>query len=320
MSIQDEIGDLSGGQIHLWPGQRTEEIQAAFKVSDQRSSIELDRDIDDLLELEPEIRAAEIARNLCKGRYLEFMSETFKLASIRARTIATLTDPSTLGKAEGKTDKEVDSLVSFTGSNHVLVRYAQELAWLSYAFDAGANAADLEAWGVEPITIQQLLWWQRREGETLLRQHIRAERNGLALPWLAAAVRDTYGNLLRFVEKNAFPADALDQLADQIAQVRELLAFFEVHWSSDKPKPEPLVTLTEDEVKAWAEAFVARVDFIAPDAKGRWASLPKVSLGRGELRGQALVIAKYFKHIGVSTAEFANLPADYFGRVGDVNA
>lgn len=312
LSIHDEIGDLSGGQTHFWPGDRTEAIADALTVGEPSGLFELDRSIEELQELSSEIRAAEIARNICSGRYLEFGTDAIGLCGIRGRTI-----PSYIKEAGGE-----KSLVSFIGTNHVLVGLAQELAWLSFAMQAGATSGDLADWGVRPITIQQLLWWERRDGETLLKQHIRAERNGLALPWLAAAIRDSYGNLLRFVEKGAFSSEALEEQASELEQVRELMAFFEVKWNNESSaeKPEPLVTLTDDEVRDWAAAFAGRVSFIAPDARGRWGSLPKVSLEKGELRGQALVIAKYFKHIGLKPSELLTLPSNFFGRVGDVNA
>lgn len=139
MSTHDEIGDLSGSQIHYWPSERTRAIVESFKFSTERSAIQLDRDVS---ALEPEIRAAEIARNLYQDHVAEFGTEAFTLAAIRARTIASLIDPP-FDKSAPK------QLVGFIGQKHFLVQWAQELAWLSFAFDFGATEADLLAWGVD---------------------------------------------------------------------------------------------------------------------------------------------------------------------------
>ena len=297
MSIHDEIGDLSGSQIHLWPSQRTDEIVENFDFPKVRSEIVLDRDVS---VLEPEVRAAEIARNLYADEDCEFGTSALRIAGVRARTIASLIDPPV-----HESDPKV--LVDFTGQKHFLVQWAQELAWLSFAFDFGATPADLLAWGVDEFVVIQLIWWELEPGETRLNQHIRAIRNGWALPSLSLAVRDTYENLIRFIDKGAFPQDALDALADDIAEVRDLLAFF------DKDAPH----LSPSDVKAWAKAFAADVKRIAPDAQGRWGALPGHSLKNGELRWPTNDIARYLQSTGVRPTEFKDLPDDFFGRVGD---
>ena len=297
MSIHDEIGDLSGSQIHLWPSQRTDEIVENFKFPEVRSELTLDRDVS---LLEPEVRAAEIARNLYADEDAEFGTSAMTLAAIRARTIASLIDPPF-------NENDPKELVGFTGQKHFLVQWAQELAWLSFAFDFGATPADLLAWGVDEFVVIQLIWWELEPGETRLLQHIRALRNGWALPALSLSVRDAYGNLIRFADKGAIPDEMLSHYADDFKEVRELLSFF------DKQAPQ----LSASEVRSWARAFAADVRKIAPDAKGRWGMLPAQSLKNGELRWPTNEIARYLQNTNVKPAEFKNLPEDFFGRVGD---
>lgn len=297
MSIHDEIGDLSGSQIHYWPGERTRSIVEQFKFSTERSAIQLDRDVS---ALEPEIRAAEIARSLYQDHDAEFGTEAFTLAAIRARTIASLIDPP-FDKSAPK------QLVGFIGQKHFLVQWAQELAWLSFAFDFGATEADLLAWGVDEFVVIQLLWWQKRNNETRLQQHIRALRNGWALPALSLTVRDAYANLIRFVDKGQVPGAMIEHFAADFDEVRELLDFF----------GENAEQLSESKIKQWAEAFEKNVEFIAPDARGRWGSLPKVSLARGELRWPAVDLARFFERENVKPADLAKLDPAYFGRLND---
>jgi len=306
MSIHDEIGDLSGSQIHFWPGQRTEEITEASKFSTKRSKLTLDRDVSDLL---PEVRAAEIARNLYEGKRFEFNTASYSTAGIRARTAAALC---AARQPEGKND-----LVGLTGQSHYLAQWALELGYLSHAFDAGATAADLVAWGVDEFVVIQLIWWQRREGESLLQQHIRAIRNGWGLAWLSAAARDSYGNLIRTINRGQAPDWFLESLKVQIEEVRELLTFFgELNLPGGNGETNDVTPLTSEETAKWAEAFAKHVHVVAPDARGRWGSLPAVSLGRGELRGVAEPIARYLEQQGFKPEDVGTKVTEaFFGRV-----
>jgi hypothetical protein len=68
----------------------------------------------------------------------------------------------------------------------------------------------------------------------------------------------------------------------------------------------------------WAHAFGENVHFIAPDAKGRWGSLPPVSLKKGELRGCAAPVARYLDQLGYQPSDVGTkLTEEFFGRVGD---
>ena len=297
MSAHDEIGDLSGSQIHLWPSDRTRAIVKDFPFTKYRSKIQLDRDVS---HLEPEIRAAEIARNVYGDKDGEFGTSALQLAAIRARTMASLIDPP-FNKEDPK------KIIGFVGQKHFLVQWAQELGWLSFALDLGATPADLLAWGVDEFVVVQLIWWQKDPGETLLDQHIRGLRNGWALPALSLSIRDTYENLMRFAEKNQIPQEMLDDYATGFAEVRELLEFFGPAHTE----------LTIDQKKAWAKAFEQNVEFVVPDAKGRWGSLPRVSLKNGELRWPTNDLARFFEYSKIGPSELAGLPRNFFGRVGD---
>lgn len=297
MSIQDEIGDLSGGQIHLWPSERTRAIVKGFPFTKTRSKLTLDRDVSDL---EPEIRAAEIARNVYADKDGEFGTEALQLAAVRARTIASLIDPPVH-------NDDPKQIIGFVGQKHYLVQWSQELAWLSFALELGATDADLIAWGVDEFVVIQLIWWQRKQGETLLSQHVRALRNGWALPALAESVRDTYGNLIRFVDKGQVPEEMLKEFEVEFAEVRELLAFFDKQSSQ----------LTDAQKKAWSRAFEQNIEFVVPDAQGRWGMLPKVSLKKGELRWPLNDLARYFELTKTEPKDLATLDGRFFVRVGD---
>lgn len=297
MSAQDEIGDLSGSQIHLWPSDRTRAIVENFPFTKARSSIKLDRDVS---ELEPEIRAAEIARNVYADKDGEFGTSALQLAAVRARTIASLIDPPVH-------NDDPKQIIGFVGQKHYLVQWSQELAWLSFALDLGATDADLLAWGVDEFVVVQLIWWQRRPGETLLNQHVRALRNGWALPALAESARDTYGNLMRFVEKGQVPDEMLKVFEVEFAEVRELIAFFDPQGTQ----------LTDAQRKAWAKAFEQHTELVVPDAKGRWGMLPQVSLKKGELRWPLNELARYFEHLKNAPKDLASIDTGFFGRVGD---
>lgn len=297
MATHDEIGDLSGSQIHLWPSERTRQIVENFSFTDARSGLKLDRDVS---ELEPEIRAAEIARNVYADKDGEFGTSAMQLAAVRSRTIASLIDPPVH-------NDDPKQIIGFVGQKHYLVQWAQELAWLSFALDLGATDADLLAWGVDDFVVVQLLWWQKLPGETLLNQHVRALRNGWALPSLAESIRDTYGNLIRFADKGKVPEDMLKEFEVEFAQVRELLAFFD----------EQSTPLADAQIKIWAKAFEQNVEFFVPDAKGRWGMLPKVSLKNGELRWPMNEVARYFEHLQKAPKDLSALDAGFFVRVGD---
>ena len=310
MSIHDEIGDLSGSQIHSWSGERREAIENALVVKPKRSKLVLDRDVSGLNKV---VRAAEIARDIYEDTWLEFNSNTFQIAAVRAATIAAVAG----GKHALSGGDENKFLIGWYAQTSILVEDVQELAWLSYAFDAGATEADLIEWGVSRFTVAQLKWWQRREGETLLNQHIRAYRNGWGLRLLSNTVRDTYCNLLRFVDKGAFPADAVEALAEPIQQARDLIHFFGESWSSGQKAPEQ-VPLSEERAKQWAEAFAANLSFIAPDARGRWGYLPPVSLKAGHLRTPADLVARYLDSQGFEPSDVGTkLTEEFFGRKGD---
>jgi hypothetical protein len=317
MSIHDEIGDYSGGQTHYWPGQRSDELIENFQFNPARSGIALNFDAALLEGLPEETIAALIASSIYENAPTEFGTEQFRLAKLRSREIAALAF-----KPKSETDKgESKTLLGYIAGDANTVAGAQSLAWLASAIDAGVTEADLLHWGVPPLTVIQLLWWQRREGETRLNQHIRAHRNGWQLPVLSKAIREAYGNLLRFVAKGQTPDGFEEHFAHELAEVRELLTFFGDQWDSDGDSAAPVVSsLAEELAKKWAFAFAQNISFIAPDAKGRWASLPKVSLDAGELRYPANLVARYLDSQGYKPGDVGgNLTEAFFGRVGDSN-
>lgn len=306
MSIHDEIGDVSGGQIHLWNSERRDQIIENFEFDPTRSSIALDRDLQGLPQ---ETIAAEIARNIYKGKALEFGTSTFHITKLLSRII--------VEKAfkEDTTKKIVDYLA--TGLN--TVEDIVPLAWLSRAFDAGATQADLLEWGVEPFVVIQLIWWQAKPEETRLEQHVRAVRNGWGLPILARSLRANYGNLSRMINKGDAPQEFLDEHAKDLAEVNEVLDFFRDE-TRDLAKDEPEVEVLSEDLKlAWAKAFdEAGLRTISPDSKGRWVMYAARGLKNGQLREPLNTVARYFDLKGFKPEDWqTTITEEWFVRVQD---
>ena len=317
MSIHDEIGSMSGSQFHLWRSERASEIVAANQISPERSKLKVDLDLG---ELYPETGAAEIARIIYEGSAIEFGTESFRIARILANQTAFAASQPDRVEAFGfrKSDGEFKDLVGIVSQNDERVANGLTLGWLYYAFEVGATPGDLLNWGVNEFLVIQLQWWQRREGETLLNQHIRALRNGWGLPWLSKATRDNYGNLIREINRGNVPDQIQEHFKNEIAEVRELLTFFGELDLPNETKNEPS-RLSANRATEWANAFAKSVHFIAPDAKGRWGSLPEVSLKAGELRGCAAPVARYLDELGYQPSDIGGkLTQAFFGRVGDV--
>ena len=308
MSIHDEIGDLSGGQLHLWNSERSEAIAKAFNPGTKRSGLTLDRD---LTGLPQEVIAAEIARNIYRDKALEFGTDTFHIASITSRNI--------LEKFFEKQKDDEKWFIGYFGSGQDVVPTISALGWLHQALEAGATPADLIAWGVEPFTVAQLVWWQAKPGETRLAQHVRALRNGWGLKYLAAAIRDNYGNLSRMIERGQVPDWFLEDFAEDIADVRELLDFFKDQSRADEKPNEPIAQLTPEQKAEWAKAFHdAGMKKISPDTRGRWAMYPLQALERGELREPLNTVARYFNQIGHKPQDWnTKITEEWFVRVGD---
>ena len=300
MSINDEIGDMSGGQSHLWNGERRNAIVDAHKFDETRSGFELKGDYS---RLPQEALAGAIAS--------EIFAEHSILESSAMPVVRHIAREMIERSFAVQPEKQ---LVAFFGSSMHVVPTVTALGWLSRAFDAGITEGDLIAWGVDPFVVIQLKWWQRQPGETLLNQHIRALRNGWALPWLAQAERDAYRNLYAF--KYRFGEAWATRQAEEIKQIDALFEFFGTGPKGDK-KAEP-EELSEKDAKAWAAAFAAEpIVKIAPDVRGRWAMLPKQGLDAGQLREPIYTVARYLQQIGTTPSDWASVPADFFVRVGD---
>jgi hypothetical protein len=301
MSAHDEIGDLSGGQSHLWNGERRQAIVDVHEFDPKRSGFILQGDYSNLPQ---EALAAAIASEIYED-YTIFDSTPMGVVSYIAREI--------LERALGKQSEK--QLVAYFGSAVNVVPTVSAIGWLSHAFEAGITEADLLEWGIDPFVVIQLKWWQRRESESILNQQIRAIRNGWALPWLAAAVRDSYRNLFAF--KDRFPEAWHTKWAAEIEQVVECFEFFGTGTKGDqKAEPE---TLSEANAEAWAKAFASvEITQIAPDARGRWAMLPKQGLSGGQLREPVYTVARYLQKLGHQPSDWPTaFDADFFGRIGD---
>lgn len=302
MANVDFVGDTSGGITHYWPGRLSDRIEGEAKLSPALSGKELPFPLDFLGDQAAEVRAALIAYELYDGYEPEFWTRAYKIAGINARFIASVWDPTVL-TGDGK-DHSKKWLVGYTGATENVVGRLQELAWLRHAIGAGATPADLVSWGVDKFTVIQLQWWERRENETRLSQHIRAIRNGWGLRYLEAAVRDVYRNLLQTVDAQQ-PTEFIAEWETELAEVRELQTFF---------SPDTAL-LSDKDQKEWAKAFFAAgIEKIAPDAWGQFAHFLPASFKEGVLRKPLEPIARYLQSTGVGPGDWANFDASWFGR------
>ena len=303
MAAVDSLGDVSGGITHYWPALQSETIEDRFALSPARSGKALGIDLDFLGAQSAEIRAALVAYEIYEGFAPEFQTAAYRIAGMNARDIATRFDWS----CELPPSKDVKDkwLVDYIGANEDLVKRLQELAWLRHAFESGVTGADLLDWGVSLFTVIQLTWWERRPGETRLSQHIRAIRNGWGLRYLEQSVRDTYRNLLLFIDKGDAPTEFLEKFATDLAEVRELQAFFSPN----------AITLSARRQAEWAKAFLdAGILKIAPDAIGQFAHFLPASFKQGLLRKPLEPIARYLESVGVEPKDWADFDSAFFGR------
>lgn len=308
MSGSDAVADLSGGILHSFTGSVPNLIVNETKIARKRSGITLPIDIDSLDELPAEVRAALIAQHLYRDFEPEFANPAFRIAGITAHQIVTWFDWIESVDGAPKDNKALAPnqkwLVGYVGW-HESVPHLQELAWLRHAFDAGATSGDLLAWGVHPFTVIQLEWWQRRKGESLIWQHVRAARNGWGTRYLSAAVRDVYRNLISFVDRPDTPPRFIEEFARELQEVRDLLAFF----SPDAPK------LSDARQAEWSNAFLeAGIKRIAPDSIGRFSLYLKGGFKDGNLRQPLELVARGLEQQGVEPSDWANFDVARFGR------
>lgn len=308
MANVDQIGDASGGIIHYFPALQSERIaEANTPIDPTRSDIELTFDLKWIRHQAPAVRAALIAYVVYRGRNIEFNTGAYTLAGLASGTIV---EEYFKGRESVKEKTNADKLlVDFFGIGNVVVPSLQELAWLQYALDFGATPGDLVEWGVSELTVIQLQWWKRREGESRLQQHIRAERNGWWLRALAKAVRDSYRNLLKFSDNGTSPEWFATEFRADLDEVLELMAFFD----------EDAERLPADKQAAWCEAFQS-VPFskLLPDATGRYQHFLPGAFSQGTLRQDVEIIARYLEKIGVQPSDWAAFDESLFGRVGNL--
>jgi hypothetical protein len=300
MAAVDVIGSADGGVIHIWPAAQSESIAERLVIAPERSEIKLSLDQDFLHPLPIELRASLIAHELEDHFAGELGTHGVRLATLSAREIVSRF-PWNSGKREEDHTKKW--LVDYFGEPSKVVPALQELSWLRFALDSGATPADLEAWGVHRFTIAQLIWWQRRPGETRLSQHIRAIRNGWGLRYLDETVRDQYRNLFKFIDDA--PPQWLERFSVDLDEIREVQDFF----------AEDAQTLSKERQAEWAAAFLeAGLTKIAPDATGRYAYFLPASFKLGILRKPLEPIARYLETIDVTPSTWADFDQSWFGR------
>ncbi len=311
MSINDEIGQYTsfglkeshpeiqwspntGTQLHYFTGEHCDRVVAETNFESERSEtiFQLPANYDTLPR---EILAFHIAAQIYPEQVEILNTAALSLATAISRLIV-----AEIGETE-------ERLVGFYETNGKFSSYSQELAWLAFVFDTDVTPADLEAWGVSDITIAQLIWYRKKKDESYLDWQVRAIFNGWALPWLAAAQRELWANLLRSVDRTG-PNWFTEAFAEELAQIREALAFFSDQSDGADAATAIEVATTEcplpwDKQVAWANAFHSAGD-AQPDAKGRWAMLPKGTLQSGVLRYPLTTVATWLEGKGLQPSDW----------------
>ena len=150
----------------------------------------------------------------------------------------------------------------------------------------------------------QLIWWQRREGETLLEQQVRAELAGWTLPAIALGYRETWGNLFRFLNAAEDTEEFRNLHRDALAEIEQVLDFFGGVAKRHGEQPVEPSALSEDKVSAWANAFAPDLLVLLPDIYGQFAHIPKQFVAQGKLAEPLTTLARYLEHIGVTPEQF----------------
>jgi len=313
----DVIASLKGDITICWGRETQRELVERNQLPTTRSNTDLGLDADFLASQEPEIRAAIIAKALYGEAEGEFNTEAHVLAAVSARLISTYhrhdaseaipdIPPVQLSYADRSAAPKVWLVDYFAGSK-AATRDLQEVAWLRFAFDFGATPGDLLAWGVSEFAVLQLIWWQRRDGESILQQHIRALRNGWAVRYLSAAVRSEYQALLTMIDAgNRAPEWFLNRYEAEIAQLRELRDFFDVDTAR----------LAPSRAGEWAQAFLAAgLTKATPDAIGKLGWYLSASFKNEQLNLPFEYVARYLEGIGETPESWAQFDeVAFFGR------
>lgn len=319
MAMNPDIVASTKGHISIvWGRETQDELVERNQFESAPSGLSLKIDADLLAEQAPEVRAALIARELYGNQVGEFNTHAYKLAAGSARRIAAYYShrvdeqlpgvPSIFAPRTNESPEDSTWVIDYFADAETATRDLQEVAWLRFAFQFGASAGDLLEWGVSDFAVQQLTWWQRREGETILQQHIRALRNGWATRFLSAAVRDSYANLTRTIKSmETIPEWFEDAYGADFREVLALEAFF---------SPEA-TRLNAEQRAAWAQAFAASgVSKIVPDAIGPASRFVQQAMKEGNLLFVPLeFVARYLEQIGVTPALWGKFnAAEFFGR------
>ena len=311
MSINDEIGSYtsfgltethpeikwspnSGSQRHLFTGEHYDRVVEETDFGTDQSDIKIQLPAD-YQNLPREILAFHIAAQLYPERVEILNTAALTLAAQISRLIVS------------EINETDERLVGFYATNGNFTSYAQEIAWLAFVFDTEVTPADLSDWGVSDITIAQLIWYRKKDSETYLDWQVRAIFNGWSLPWLAAAQRELWANLIRAIDRSD-PNWFTEEFALEIGQIREVLAFFSDQSEGASAADALEVAKTEcalpwERQVAWANAFHQAGD-AQPDAKGRWAMLPKGTLQSGVLMYPLTTLATWLETKGFEPSDW----------------
>lgn len=289
MSSGQQIGDMKGRQLHIWQTDLWGRILQANPIPPATSA----HDIQVAEGLPQELLAGVIASQVYEGSRLEVGNSTLKILVDVTRLAATKVE-STVG----------DRLVGYFGDPKFWMPQVLSVGYLARVFDCGITAADLLALGVDDQIVTQLTWWQRREGEGLLEQQVRAELAGWTLPAIALGYRETWGNLFRFLNAAEDAEGFREMHREALTEIEAVLDFFGGVAKHRGEQPVEPSALSDEEVSAWAQAFEPDLLVLLPDIYGQFAYIPKRFVEQGKLAEPLTTLARYLRHIGVTPEQF----------------
>jgi hypothetical protein len=210
MSSSQHASDFKGRITHVWQTDLWSKIIERNPIKKSKAAIEKSAYSASPVELV----AGQIALETYEGTTLELGNSTVKiLADIARSAVSHIAD-------------EKDYLVQYQGEPKFLVPQTYSVAILARVFDLGVTPLALLEKGITPAFVVQLLWWQKREDETLLEQQVRAELAGWCLPAVAVGYRDIWGNLMRAISKSTGVEVFLEKYASELKEIKEVLEFF----------------------------------------------------------------------------------------------
>jgi hypothetical protein len=290
MSSTQQSGSPSGSFTHLWNSDLGSQIAERHRFSGKRSKLALPIVNQDL---PIEAQLTTIAAQLNAESWLELGNNTFTILN---KVAWQAVESAQLLEAK-------DRLIGYLTTPSFSLPQILSVAQLARVFDIGYTPADLLELGVPRDVIAQLCWWQLREGESLLSQHVRAELAGLSLPLVGFGYRAIWRHLFRFLGEDETSIAFVQAHEVELSEIRAVLSFFSHEDSSGGDTSEP--KLTESEQAKWALVFNPELELLLPDLWGPFSHFPKDLISKGKLLRPLTTLARYLVSLGITPKDWS---------------